>query len=355
MHLSFVIYDRPEEKRVYLRGLENKTTPVHIGHWFYTYDRVANGFLRPYKFHESTLDSQHISSKNSSFSAAGNMAATPGKAKLVQEQGQARQLISGRKFTDILEACRPRIPGATLPHPLKSLLSLRIFEIGDQAVNENRTKESSIEKKDCRLREWGTIDLNEYSLHSRFKIHKGSGFGLKKVVRNQSIINSDRSFSFSGSDDGSDSSSLGSRSLVSTHGNSFDRVFWDYYEIPNTRARAFHMQRSPSIKYDELGKNVIVDGSFEAIDDSSTMSGNISNVCLSFGGDSKNNLSISTKTDRHKEYLYKFMDSYNTVVCQPPHEGNDDMIESNHRHDSMLLGEPDNVRMQKNGALGHYM
>ena len=85
MHLSFVIYDRPEEKRVYLSGLENKTTRVQRAHWLDSFDIGANGFLRPHEFEGSALDSQLQNSekpKMSSFSAAGNMAATPGKAKV---------------------------------------------------------------------------------------------------------------------------------------------------------------------------------------------------------------------------------------------------------------------------------
>jgi hypothetical protein len=108
MHLSFVIYDRPEEKRVYLSGLEEKTAPLQTCSWLDAYNIGANGFLRPQKFPQSILDNQYsspkkkITSRTSSFSVLGNRAATPGKAKLVQEQGQARQLISGRKFRDIL-------------------------------------------------------------------------------------------------------------------------------------------------------------------------------------------------------------------------------------------------------------
>jgi hypothetical protein len=352
MHLSFVIYDRPEEKRVYLRGLENKTTPVQTGHWLDSYDISANGFLRPHEYQESTLDSQLLNSKKtntSSFSAAGNMAATPGKAKLVQEQGQARQLISGRKFTDILEACRPRILGATMPSALQSLLNLRHYTSGNQSVNENDTKKSSIEKKDCRLREWGTIDFNDFSLHSRLKATLGSSPGIRRTIRNQSMINSDRSLK-SSSDDGSGSSSFGSGSMVSLYGTSFDRVFWDYYESPNEPARAFQMQRSASIEYDELGKSVVIDGGPGTTDDSSTMSDNISKGSL--GCDSETNLSVKSKIDRHADHLKKIMDSYNTMVCQPPQDDNDDLLERNQwAESSILLTEPELARTMKTGGL----
>ena len=349
MHLSFVIYDRPEEKRVYLRGLENKTTRVQRGHWLDSFDVGANGFLRPHEFEGSTLGSQlqNASKPNtSSFSAAGNMAATPGKAKVVQEQGQARQLILGRKFTDILEACRPRILGATIPSPLESLLTLHDFASKDEAVDQSDEKKTSIERKDYRLREWGTIDFNDISLHSRLKSSLGHSPVIRRTIRTQSITTSERSLTGEGS--GSGSSSLGSNSLPSLYGTSFDRVFWDYYESPNVPARAFQMQRSASIDYDELGKSVVIDGTPGMADDSSTMSDNISKGSL---GDSDTNLSIKSKTDRHAEHLKKIMDSYNVMVCQPPQEENDDMLEKNQWNESsILLAEPELVRAMKTGS-----
>lgn len=348
MHLSFVIYDRPEEKRVYLSGLENKTTRVQTGHWLDAFDIGANGFLRPQAFQESTLGNQLLNSKTSktsSFSAAGNKAATPGKAKVVQEQGRSRQLISGRKFTDILEACRPRILGATMPSPLQSLLAVRDFANSKHGVDKNDAKKTSVEKKDGRLREWGTIDFNDISFHSRSKPTLGSP-GIRRMIRNQSMITSDRSLN---SDDGSGSGSFGSNSMLSMHGTSFDRVFWDYYDTPNVPAKAFQMQRSVSIEYDELGKSVVIHGGPGTIDDSSTMSDNISKGSL---GDSDTNLSTKSKIDSHADHLRKIMDSYNTMVCQRPQEDNDDMLERRQFSDStMLLNERELSGSMKSGVL----
>lgn len=357
MHLSFVIYDRPEEKRVYLSGLESKTTRVQTGHWLDAYDIGANGFLRPNEFREPTMDSQLLNSKKvntSSFSAAGNMAATPGKAKVVQQQGQARQLISGRKFTDILEACRPRILGATIPSPLENLLTSRHFANGNRAAKGKDAKDVSVEKKDSRLREWGTIDFSDFSLHSRLKATLGSP-GVRRSIRNHSIIHSDRS-SINSGDDGSHALSLGSKSssIVSAYGTSFDRVFWDYYESPNVPAKAFQMQRSASIEYDELGKSVVIDGGPGTTDDSSTISDNISKGSL--GGDSETNLSVKSKIDRHTDHLKKIMDSYNTMVCQTPHDDDDELSERNQWHDSTMLSpEPEVARTMKGGGLVHTM
>lgn len=350
MHLSFVIYDRPEEKQVYLSGLENKTAPVQTGHCLDAYDIGPNGFLRPHEFQESTLDSQLQNSKTSnpsSFSAAGNMAATPGRAKLVQEQGQARQLISGRKFTDILEACTPRMLGATLPSPLESVLTLRDFASGNQAGSENETKKQSTEETDYLLREWGTIDFNDFSLHSRLKTTLGNSPLIRRKILRQSMINSDRSLS-SGID-GSVSSSLGSSPMLNAYGKSFDRVFWDYYEPPKVPAAAFQMQRSASIEYEEDSKSVVINGGPGITDDSSTLSDNVSKGSL--GVESEINLSMKSKIDRHRDHLKKIMDSYNEIVCQPPQDVNGDLGERNQwPESSMFVTEPDLARTMKTGV-----
>jgi len=347
MHLSFVIYDRPEEKRVYLSGLEDKTTRVQTGHWLNAYDIGPNGFLRPH----STPGSPILTPKTSSFSAAGNRAATPGKAKLVQEQGQARQLISGRKFRDILEACRPRVLGASMPSALQSLLNLRDFASEKEAGQKNGTaphaKKSFIDKE-SRLREWGTVDFNDLTLHSRLKASLGNSPSMRRSVRNQSMINPNKSFT--SSDDGSRSSSFGTTSMSSAYGTSFDRVFWDYYESPMAPTRAFQMQRSSSLEFDELGKSFLIDGGPGTNDDSTTMSDNMSKGSL--GGDSETNISVKSKTEKHADQLKKIMDSYNEMVCLPPLEENDDLGERNQWADPVMLSaEPELASTTKTRVL----
>ena len=360
MHLSFVIYDRPEEKRVYLRGLEDKTTRVKTNSWLDAYNIGANGFLRPQNFQQdpTTPGMRNLKPKpSSSFSAVGNRAATPGKAKVVQEQGQARQLISGRKFRDILEACRPRELGASMPSALQSILNLRDFVKENEAEQKNGMalpKKSSAEKTNCRLREWGTVDFNDLTVHSRVKSNRPQSPSqslVRRSIKNQFAINPDRSSSSTGSsNEGSRSSSFGSHSILSANGTSFDRVFWDYYESPKAPMRAFQMQRSSSIELDELDKSVFIDGGPGATDDSTTVSDNMSKGSL--GGDSETNLSVKSKTERHADQLRKIMDSYNSMVCRPPIEENDEIGERNQWPDSvMLAAETELASSTKTGVL----
>ena len=122
-----------EEKRVYLRGLEeDNSAPVQARNWLDSYELGPNGFAVPrFRHIDDITDSgkKAPSSPKSSFSAVGNQAATPGKAKVVQERGQARQLITGRNFRDILEAARPRALGSSIPSALESILKLQNTEL----------------------------------------------------------------------------------------------------------------------------------------------------------------------------------------------------------------------------------
>jgi len=359
MHLSFVIYDRPEEKQVYLSGLEDKNTPLQSSSWLDAYDIRANGFLRPPKFRQNiTQGTQSLNPKtsmNSSFSAVGNRAATPGKAKLIQEQGQARQLISGRKFRDILEACRPRELGASMPSALQSLLNLRDFARENEAEKNNGTAllKKPFKETDCRLREWGTVDFNDLTLHSRLKSSRSlspSQILVRRSIKNQFMTNSDKSFS--SNDESSGSSSFRSNSILSTHGTSSDRVFWDYYESPKTPMRAFEMQRSSSIELDELSESVFIDGGPGTTDDSTAVSDNMSKGSL--GDDSASNLAVKSKSEKQADQLRKIMDSYNSMVCRPPIEENDEIGEMNQWPDSLMFApttEPELASTTKSGAL----
>jgi hypothetical protein len=312
MHLSFVTYDRPEEKRVYLSGLEEETTPVQTNSWLDAYDIGANGFLRPQPFHqpEESQSSPVLKpqSPTSSFSAAGNKAATPGKAKLVQERGQARQLISGRNFRDILEASRPRMLGACIPSSLESLLQLKQLGLEAKTTKKNgkeHPRRKTIGDKDIRLKEWGSVDFSELP----FPASRGNSPSpslLKMAVLSQSAIRSEKSQNI---DDASSASSYPTAS--SPYGTSFDRVFWDYYESPKTPGRAFQIQRSPSLEFD----NSSTDYGNEMNEDSIIVSDNASRS--SGGGESESNVSHRSKVERYVEQLKKFMEAYDATVCSP--------------------------------------
>jgi hypothetical protein len=353
MHLSFVTYDRPEEKRVYLSGLEDKTAPVQTSSWLDAYEIGANGFLRPHLFQQDVSPTSPVlksQSPKSSFSAVGNKAATPGKAKVVQERGQARQLISGRNFRDILEACRPRVLGASLPSSLESLLSLKEFAIETKTARRNGTDPPSkrvFPHRDVRLKEWGTVDFSELPLHAMGKSSRGNSPSpslLKMSIVNQSTMKPEKSQS---SDDASNASSYGSTPVSSTYGTSFERVFWDYYDSPKTPG--LQIQKSPSFELDHRS----IEG--ETNEDSVVASDNASKS--SIGGDSDTNQSQKSKVEKQAEYLKKFMDAYNTTVCTAHIQENSIELEEKPQwSESVALGQELEVAITpKSGILTQNM
>jgi Vacuolar membrane-associated protein Iml1 len=146
MHLSFVNYDSEERfvavdvahqpKRAPPCVLEIDGRPV-----------LANGFLLP-----RVLDPRHIDTGGNSplIRPAGAAPASPVKqSKIVSQE---RQLIAGRDFNDILEACRPR-NSTGLPSALRSLL--RIFHVPEPLSSGHR--DDRLDTTDD-LPEWGSID-----------------------------------------------------------------------------------------------------------------------------------------------------------------------------------------------------
>ncbi|KAL3920504.1 MAG: hypothetical protein SGILL_003231 [Bacillariaceae sp.] len=316
MHLSFVTYDRPEEKKTYLSGLEDKKASVRNDVWLDGFHVGANGFLRPHNLNkfESNL-SGASQSPRSSFSLVGNRAATPGKAKTVQEQGQARQLISGRSFRDILEASRPRKLGASLPSALESLIILKQFAIDTKLAKKNGMNPPGKKKfteKEVRLREWGTIEFGEFTPLQAMSMSSRSPSPSTSILKmagiNPAMIKAERS---QNSDEISPSSSFASSPISSTYGTSFDRVFWDYYDSPKTPGRALQIQRSPSFEL-----LVSLEGDRETNHDDSIATSDKSSV----GDDSDTSVSMKSKGDKHAEQLLKFMEGYDAIVCAPQAE-----------------------------------
>ena len=87
MHLSFISYDKDdgsdyeEEKKESGPVGNNKT----IGSWMDSYEVTSNGFLRPKVDIEGPIGGSD-NGRASTFSAIGNAAATPVKAKSKQQK-----------------------------------------------------------------------------------------------------------------------------------------------------------------------------------------------------------------------------------------------------------------------------
>jgi hypothetical protein len=150
MHLSFVSYE--SDDTVVVDHLSEKDQSVGIKEELSKVDELKilpNGFLLPTNFKAG--DKSRSSSSTilglSSFSAIGNVAASPKRKKEVVSK--ERQLITGRDFRDILEACRPR-DASKVPTPLRAILGG--FVVGRTAA--------SFEHEHNEFKEWGTLDFN---------------------------------------------------------------------------------------------------------------------------------------------------------------------------------------------------
>lgn len=164
MHLSFVSYEsdeavfiehlyEAEEKKRYRKLVANQSD----------LDIVANGFLLS-SDRDSVNDAETQSSsklRRTSFTASGNAAASP--LKEPRAGSSERQLIDGRDFRDILEACRPRFAGA-IPSALKALL--QINDSKRNTVGVNTGDGSSLDN----LEEWGTVDFDLFKGDSSARI-----------------------------------------------------------------------------------------------------------------------------------------------------------------------------------------
>jgi hypothetical protein len=308
MHLSFINYDREEshhneEAKRQASGVNNLSQL-----WLDSFEVAANGVLRPRKDtslpHDPHSPTMKPKSPTSTFSALGNAAATPGKAKSTRE----RQLISGRNFRDILEATAPRISGINMPSALSSLLRLK------QVVEDvEKAKLSGIEwtggkalEKHVPLREWGTVDFQEFGVRPLHKSNRHEGGNVCKL----SIDLNDKS---EGSESGSASSSFASQ-ISSMFGMSYDRVLWGQLDSPVSAKKALQIQRSPSLEFEKLDDSHYVDSDTALSEDSMSVStDNGSRISGGQGedaawtGDHDTNESRQTKREKHAENLKRIM------------------------------------------------
>lgn len=122
-----------------------------------------------------------LDTRRTSFSALANVAASPSSPSRTSQSRQ-RQLISGRKFSDILEACRPGTTRHAMPSALSYLLIM--YEVMKHAKESHdkatgQTARSRTRINECQpgkiptdgprdahrvgsqLKEWGAVDVDE--------------------------------------------------------------------------------------------------------------------------------------------------------------------------------------------------
>ena len=221
---------------------------------------APNGFYIPNLQNEAEKSLMRLDARRASFSAVANVAASPVFPS--KSQSRQRQLISGRKFTDILEACRPGTTRHSVPSALSSLLALYEamqkenqnhndhYEAGQKGDGHKNDKAPTIEEPDemyrgsSQLKEWGAVDFDAVdAIISQSPLV----LGMKKqddvgtsVPRDHMSDRSSPTSSFS-----SHLSSLMSRSLERTtsmfsHGSGF-------HFRSGPMVDGIQMQRSPSM------------------------------------------------------------------------------------------------------------
>jgi hypothetical protein len=281
MHLSFLSYEsdevvfvdhrqEAEELREAAKETLLKTSPfgLEIG---------PNGFLLPSM---SCIQTQSQTSPlvgPTSFSAKGNAASSPPRKP--KPLSRERQLIAGRDFRDIIEACRPRYASGIIPSALIALLSMH--QNADYLSNTIETEKSVNTRSRSPLIEWGSLhfekgndglnaiskrslslgqDSEDFRKSHSATVKKSVSLGQEPDIEagihpltvekvsgleaslGQRIANqpeSDRSVEFS-----SQSSSFASQ--VSSKCMSFDRPFLNRQMLPP--ASSVQLQRSPSLE-----------------------------------------------------------------------------------------------------------
>lgn len=172
MHLSFVRYKSDNPLNGDQKGNDTKESPkcrnIPTG-----FEVAPNGFLLPANGGRNAAASGGVTALTESpalrptpsFSLRGNVAASP--AKMPNTLTQERQLISGRDFQDILEACRPR-HGGLLPSALKALIKLNTA--ADRSAQSDDTNVERSENVLSAFAEWGALNFEETgdnSIHTR--------------------------------------------------------------------------------------------------------------------------------------------------------------------------------------------
>ncbi len=329
MHLSFISYDREEHQLGDHIHHDDLVSPAVKQNRLDSFELGPNGFLRRKPeaacnaagAHNTGSPPMKPKSPSSTFSALGNKAATPGKAKSQQE----RQLISGRDFRDILEACRPRISGMRLPSALLSILKIYDFaQEREKAKLEGasfrpKTDMKADQHKHVALREWGTVHFHEFPVRAKPKLFRSDSPASRRSPSDSNIEKID--------DSESESNASSFRSHVSSiFGMSYDRVLWDNYDSPVLNQASFLIQRSQSLEFDKATPNLVMENAACGMDD--FMSVDTDNA--SGGGASPGDGDRDwTQTDndtiashpstqaKHVETLWKLMEAHDELVWAP--------------------------------------
>lgn len=174
MHLSYVSYDRSAEG---LPHQENATSVSKTSsHHSHSIPVNANGFMM-----RETGPADPVVALSEPLLPKTDSSGTLQFVGKTHAQKQQRHLISGREFEDILEACRPRNRGDTVPSSLISLLqktprlNRSSSKVRMHKSQQSKTRQPAVESgarnpsgmktsesaASMHLQEWGAVNFDE--------------------------------------------------------------------------------------------------------------------------------------------------------------------------------------------------
>jgi hypothetical protein len=210
-----------------------------------------------------------------------------------------------------------------MPSVLVSLLKLHQLASDLERVRlsgaELKVKKRQSDDRNVPLREWGTVDFAEISLHSKSKsLVRGDSPSGRKVPIEGAADKSEES------DSGSNSSSFASH-VSSMFGISYDRLLWDHMDSPTTMNKTIQIQRSPSFEFDKLQSSLPLD-SDKALSEDSVSLGTSNTSSEGKGssvgdadwvGDNDANASRLRASEKHVESLRRMMEEHDANACAP--------------------------------------
>ena len=230
MNLSFVTYD--SDNTVLGEGLDTQLSKKMDERKYMLSPAglpvAPNGFLLP----RSKAKTEHEKAGTSpllrpiTFSIHGNAASSP--VKKPKPLTQARQLIAGRDFQDILEACRPRHT-SVLPSALKALIEIHTTSKRQPETRNDTGQEEApagLEGRRSPL-EWGSMDTSDATVARGRSVSLGQEPSYSSPISPKftSAMTPPKVDELDFADKSSQSSSFASQVSSYLLGVSFDRPF----------------------------------------------------------------------------------------------------------------------------------
>lgn len=354
MHLSFVSYASNDTFPGERDGNDTKgNSEVSTA-----FEVAPNGFLLPANNGRNSAATGNASPAlrpRPSFSLKGNVAASP--FKIPKNLTQERQLISGRDFQDILEACRPR-HGGLLPSALKALLKL-YTEAEREDPSDDGYGERSGHPQPA-LDEWGALNFEDTSdspIHlgrRSLTIAQDAGGGERASPLPGPVAFVSSSSQTTGplliispppGDELERFSPSGSYASSSVLGMSYDRPFLAEQVSPTLTG--IQLQRAPSLEIDPLSD-----------DGSETDGSSVLEAVWDTQGDSSVEESAYKSDDKFVASLRKTMRAHDSGrFVEPKINAGSDMTRSNHDEISqvrLVSGSTITTRAPPSSNIGYH-